>query len=44
MPPEEARQRCPLEVLSDRQVELLGLTFTLLLVRHVQADFLGIQA
>ena len=35
---------CPLLFLSELKTTLLRLTFTLLLILHVQADFLGIQS
>ena len=35
---------CPLLFLSELKITLLSLTFTLLLILHVQADFFGIQS
>ena len=44
MPPEEARVSCPLLFLSELKIALLSLTFALLLILHVQADFFSIQS
>jgi hypothetical protein len=42
LPPEEAR--LSLLFLSELKMALLSLTFTLLLILHIQTDFLGIES